>query len=225
VLRRHRPDVVGLQEALRFQLDEIGEALPQYGEVGAGRDDGERGGEYCAMLYLRDRMSVDQEGTFWLSDTPAVPGSATWGNTIPRACTWARFLDRTAARGCYVFNTHLDHASQPARELGARLIMRRIEERSPADPFLLTGDFNADEDNPVLRYLLQRSLDAFRACHPGAADAGTFHSFTGNRRGARIDYILVAPTVKVLDSRVVHDNRRGRYPSDHFPVAADVALP
>jgi endonuclease/exonuclease/phosphatase family metal-dependent hydrolase len=241
VLRRHRPEVIGLQEALRFQLDDLLAALTPYALVGVGRDDGQENGEYAAILYLSERFQVTGQGTFWLSDTPEVPGSKSWGNTIPRACTWARLRDESPGKAYYVFNTHLDHASQPARELGAELIVRRIGERSPLDPFLLMGDLNAGEDNAVVRYLKGEArdvpakpgrsapspglIDSFRALHPEAAEAGTFHSFSGNRRGARIDYILVSRSVEVLKAEIIHDHRRGRHPSDHFPVSADLSLP
>src|SRR5690606_12494158 len=98
VLRRHRPDIVGLQEALRFQIDFIREALPAYEELGVGREDGKRAGEYTVILHLKDRFSAEEQGTFWLSDTPEVPGSRTWGNRIPRICTWARFEDKRSSR-------------------------------------------------------------------------------------------------------------------------------
>ena len=77
VLREQQSDVVGLQEAQRFQRDNIRKALPEYGEVGVGRDDGKTVGEYSAILYLSDRYCADEEGTFWFSETPEIPGSKT----------------------------------------------------------------------------------------------------------------------------------------------------
>src|SRR5262245_32702418 len=68
LLRDHDPDVVGLQEALRNQLDDLARSLPAYGEIGVGRDDGKTKGEYAAILYRKDRFKVIDSGTFWLSD-------------------------------------------------------------------------------------------------------------------------------------------------------------
>ena len=116
VLRRHNPDIVGLQEALRSQIDDIRAALPQYAEIGCGRDDGKTKGEYSAILYRKDRLDVNDCGTFWLSDTPEVPGSTTWGNKITRICTWGRFIPKDPGRPFYMFNTHFDHITQYSRD-------------------------------------------------------------------------------------------------------------
>jgi endonuclease/exonuclease/phosphatase family metal-dependent hydrolase len=220
------PAVLGLQEALRFQLDEIERALPAYGEVGVGRDDGAQAGEYAAILFDRRRLAVLEQGTFWLSDTPAVPGSMTWGNRFPRVVTWARFADRVASATFYVFDTHWDHESQPSRERSARLMLERIAARAAAgDPVLVTGDFNSGEDNPAFRTLLASDLtETFRALHPSARDVRTFHAFKGDRHGDKIDAVLASPAWRTLDADIVHTSAGGRYPSDHFPVTATVVL-
>lgn len=153
VLRRHRPDVVGLQEALRFQIDQVRAAVPQYGEIGVGRDDGRTKGEYSAILYRVDRFGVDEAGTFWFSDTPNVPGSIHWGNACTRVCTWARFIDNNSDTAFYLYNVHLDHRSQPSREKSVHLLAERIHSRTRPDPVVITGDFNAGEDNPAIMYL------------------------------------------------------------------------
>jgi len=240
VLRRHDPDIVGLQEALRFQIDDIRAALPEYGEIGVGRDDGKTRGEYSAILYRKDRLDVNDSGTFWLSDTPTVPGSTSWGNQITRICTWARFVPRGPGRAFYLFNTHLDHQSQPSREKSAVLLARRIAERQRLDPVVVTGDFNAGESNPAVRYLKGAIalaagagdsaktpvalVDTFRVLHAGATDVGTFNQFKGLRSGDKIDYILTLPGVPVFEAEILHDNKDDRYPSDHFPVTAALRL-
>lgn len=238
VLRRHSPDVVGLQEALRFQIDDMRAALPQYAEIGGGRDDGKTQGEYSAILYRKDLLDLDDSGTFWLSDTPEVPGSITWGNACTRICTWGRFLRKDTGRAFYLFNTHLDHVSQFSRDRSAILLAQRIRDRKHPDPILVTGDFNAGEDNPVVRYFKGEQelpaassdlaktpivlVDTFRVLHPDAKEVGTFHSFKGGVTNSKIDYILAQPETKVLRAEILHDNRDNRYPSDHFPVITTI---
>ena len=102
VIRDYGADVVGLQEAVRFQIDDIREALPEYDETGVGRDDGTTRGEHCCILYRSDRLEVDESDTFWFSDTPEVPGSSHWGNAYIRICTWARFVEKSSGRAFYV---------------------------------------------------------------------------------------------------------------------------
>ncbi len=237
VLRAQEADVVGLQEVLRFQLDEILAALPEYGAIGAGREDGRAAGEYAAILFRLDRFDVDTGGTFWLSPTPEVPGSTGWGNQIARICTWVSLVDRAAGGAVHVFNAHLDHESQRSRALAAELIVRRIAERYSDDPVILLGDFNAGEENPVRRFLtgaIPRAApgdaedpppqivlhDAFRALHSGASEVGTYHAFAGATDGDMIDAILVSPVFDVAAARIDRTARGGRYPSDHFPVTA-----
>lgn len=220
VLAQQDADVVGLQEALRFQLDEITAALPEYRVLGVGRDDGDTLGEYAAILYRHEPFDVSEHGTFWLSPTPEVPGSTGFGNRITRICTWARFVERHGGRAFYIFNVHFDHESQPSRERAAELVARRIAERAHRDPVILLGDFNAGERNPAVRYLRERIAlrDAFRAVHPDAALVGTYHAFRGTRAGEMIDAVLVSAEWDVRDARIDRTERAGRFPSDHFPV-------
>ena len=149
VLRNHRPDCVGLQEALDYQIKAICDAVEGYGLIGVGRDDGKSKGEFSAILYRKDRFEVSESGTFWLSDTPEKPASITWGNACTRICTWARLVEKQSGRAFYMFNTHFDHVSQPSREKSAVLIVERIAARKHDEPFVLTGDFNVGEENPV----------------------------------------------------------------------------
>jgi endonuclease/exonuclease/phosphatase family metal-dependent hydrolase len=231
VVAANDADVVGLQEALKHQLDDMLARLPGYGFVGVGRDDGNGGGEYAAILYRKDRLSVAGSGTFWLSDTPEAPGSKHWGNRVVRICTWARLKDEPTGRHVYIYNAHLDHESQPAREKGARLIAQRIAERPHADPVVLMGDFNAGEENAALMTLRGRGpdaspvplVDSFRVLHPDESDVGTFHGFKGGPASPmKIDYIMVEPSSQVLSAEIDRRHENGRYPSDHFPLSARV---
>jgi endonuclease/exonuclease/phosphatase family metal-dependent hydrolase len=240
VLRRYGPDVVGLQEALRFQIDDIRAALPEYGELGVGRDDGKTEGEYSAILYRKDRLGVSESGTFWLSDTPEVCGSITWGNACTRLCTWGRFVRNGSDQAFYLFNTHLDHISQYSRERSVALLAARVRDRRHQEPVLVTGDLNAGEGNAAVRYLKGEQplngnpdgpatnpvplVDTFRLLHPDAAEVGTFNGFKGKADGDKIDYIFAQPGVEVLRAVILRDCQGDRYPSDHFPVTAALRL-
>jgi endonuclease/exonuclease/phosphatase family metal-dependent hydrolase len=229
-IQRLAPELLGLQEALRFQLDELGAALPGYREVGVGRDDGVTAGEYAAILVDTTRFEILASGTFWLSDTPEVPGSANWGNTIPRITTWARLRDRTGGPVVRVFNLHLDHQSQPSRERSVARVLEHVgTARNPFEAVLVMGDFNADEANPAYRLALEAGLrNAFRVVHPEAVAVNTFSGFRDEvpavSSGGMIDHILVAsPDWRVLDAGI--DRTRypdGRWASDHFAVWARV---
>lgn len=221
VIADEAPDVLGLQEALHHQIEFLLGRLPAYAMVGVGRDDGARAGEYSAILYRKDRLTLQEGDTFWFSDTPTVPGSTSWGNTITRICTSARFV--ADGRPFHVFNVHLDHRSQPSREKAAALLRQRVEARQPPGPFVVMGDFNAGESNPAIAVLTAGGFvrDSFRVAHPDAAPVGTATGFTyGRVDGDKIDYVFVPPGVEVLGAAIVRTERDGRYPSDHFPVTA-----
>jgi endonuclease/exonuclease/phosphatase family metal-dependent hydrolase len=229
VVREQDADVIGLQEALDSQIREIVEAVPSYAVVGVGRDDGMTKGEYSAILVRKDRFHVAEAGTFWFSDTPSVPGSTSWGNRITRICTWARLVDRDGTP-IWVFNVHLDHQSQPSRERSAELLRRRIEARSfPAEPVVVTGDFNAGEENAAVAAMIagKAFVDTFRVVHPEETQVVTFNGFKlveEGAGGAKIDYVFVQPGTDVLSAEIVRTSRDGRYPSDHFPVTARIRL-
>lgn len=228
VIRDAAPDIIGTQEALRFQLDELRRALSEYDELGVGRTDGDTVGEYAAILYRRDRLRVEEGGTFWFSGTPEVAGSMDWGANLPRICTWARFVDSESGDAFYVYNVHFDHESQESRERSAGLLLNRIAERGHPDPVIVTGDFNAGEENRAMRILLGEAgdleslhlRDSFRVVHPDAEEVGTFNGFRGTRSGPKIDAVLVSEEIEVTAAAIRHDARAGRYPSDHFPVTA-----
>ncbi len=227
VVRQHAPDVLAVQEAYQPQVDQMRLALPEYDAISVGREDGDREGEHCTLLILRARFHAERHGTFWFSETPDVPGSRHWTRVHARICTWARLVAATG-QAFYVYNLHLDHESQPARERSVQLLLNHLRRRQPADPALVMGDFNMGEDNPALAQLLTAETpqlrDTFRAVHPAAQDVGTFHEFTGQTDGDKIDYILATPEFQPLAAHILHDRWDGRYPSDHFPILAQVRL-
>jgi endonuclease/exonuclease/phosphatase family metal-dependent hydrolase len=232
LIRRNAPDFLGAQEALPDQIAYLRDALPAYGHLARSREVDPSDGEAVPLFYLQERWKLDaaEHGTFWLSDTPEVPGSRSWGNYCPRVATWGRFEEKTTGRAVYVFNVHLDHLANYARTRSAALLAQRIAGRTHPDPVILMGDFNCGASSACIRSLTDDGAklklnDTFAALHPDAKDIGTFHGFGGSTSGAKIDYILTLPGPRVLDARILHDNCEGRYPSDHFPVIATVSLP
>ncbi len=243
ILSRHAPDIAGLQEALRHQADQIQADLPSMAWVGVGRDDGLDAGEFSPIFYRRDRFELIDSGTFWLSDTPARPGSRTWGNTLPRICTWAVLRDQRTGRTFRVYNTHLDHQSQESRERSAALMAADIQSRAlPGESVILMGDFNAGERSRVVRFLTGKLaspleerlpgpaswtglIDTFRYVEPEASFVGTFNAWRSGpeaERGDKIDYILVDHSLTPVRALIDRSRPGGRHASDHWVVVATV---
>jgi endonuclease/exonuclease/phosphatase family metal-dependent hydrolase len=241
VLEDQQPDVVGLQEALGFQINQITATVAGYISIGVGRDDGKTKGEYTALLYRTDRFSVQDSDTFWLSETPHVVASMSWNTACTRICTWALFKDKISKRTFYVYNLHLDHVSQEARKKGVKLVLDRIAQRKTLAPAFVTGDFNAGEKNPAITQIKEPAfkvktnataspktvhlVDTFRAVHPDAKPVGTFNGFRGAATGQKIDYVFAMDHLNILTADILRMHRSGRYPSDHFPVTTTVRWP
>ncbi len=222
LIRRKLPDVLGVQEALAFQVDALSEAMPGYGWVGVGRDDGERAGEFAPIFYNTDKLRLIKSGTFWLSETPEVPGSVSYGNTIPRICTWATFesLHGSFPRKFDVANVHLDHQSAESRLMSMKQIAQKLDSGDRA--WIVMGDFNCTPDSaPVAELLSTGWIDSADE----ESDVGTFHGFTGEADGRRIDMILIPDRCEAIESEVITiGGEKGIWPSDHYPVRAIVNL-
>ena len=226
------PDVIGLQEALRHQINDIKKVATAYSEYGVGRDDGKSRGEHCTILYLKKRFTLDKKdcGTFWFSDTPEKIASKSWGNEIPRICTWARLIHKKTGKGFYLYNVHYDHQSQSSRIGASNLIIERISNRKQSnEPIILMGDFNAAEKNPAITVFKEEPLklvDTFRVVKPDEKMAKTFHGFRGGSfMGGKIDHVFILPkTAKVRSAEIVRFNKDEKYLSDHYPVRAKLSF-
>jgi len=93
VIRFHKADLIGVQEAQYNQLQDLEKLLPDFAWCGTGRD-GENRGEFSAILYRKSRFKLLETKTFWLSETPETPGSKGWDANFPRIVTWAKFQDQ-----------------------------------------------------------------------------------------------------------------------------------
>ena len=235
VIRSNEPLVFGIQEGLHSMLLDLEKRLPEYSWFGEGRNGGEggEGGEYSAVFYRKDRIELLEHGQFWLSGTPDVPGSVGWDARITRICTWGLLQEVSSGSRFLFFNTHLDHVGEAARLHGAALIVRFMKEHRAKwkVPALLTGDMNAVPDSPPIRFLRgERATDGVSSDLSDAylraegTIGRTFHGFKGSTEGEPIDYIFASPGFAVLSVKVDRTRPGGRYPSDHYPVIAEVRL-
>ena len=216
------PDVLGVQEALHRQITDLEKELPDYAWVGVGRDDGQKAGEYSPLFYLKEKFELLTQGTFWLSETPQIPGSMSWETACTRVCTWARLKKKSNGKIITVFNTHWDHRSQKARENSAKAILSHLK-KPDLGQVILMGDFNATETNPAIKTLTDFGLtNSFLSLHHASENRNTFHPWNGKTAGRRtIDHIFVSGTPRITKSWIEHHHRKGepsQWPSDHFPV-------
>ncbi len=232
-IRLFDPDLLGLQEAVGFQVDFLRENLPHMSFHGAGRDDGQQRGEYVPVFFRTRRFAMTDSGHFWLSTTPETPGSRGWDAQLPRMVSWVLVEDRLASYRPFVFaNTHFDHRGPQARIESARLIRQQAGALLGQMPAILTGDFNCTEDDNPYAILVggqefggERAFDTYRVIHPQRfPDEVTFNGWAHARAGKRIDWIVHTPGWITLNAFIDYTNDGGRLPSDHYPVGAVLRL-
>lgn len=224
LIERESPDVIGTQEGLYGQLRDLAADLPAYDWIGLGREGGSRG-EFMAVFYRKDRFEPVAFDHFWLSDTPDVIGSATWGNRFKRMVTWVRLRERSTGREIEFWNTHFDHEVEAARQKAAALLRTRLAAVAAEVPLVLVGDFNCLAGrSAAYTELTERAglTDAFLAAVRRTNDGlNTFHGYEPPRRdGERIDWILARRPAAVPEAAILDYAEDGRTPSDHFPVTA-----
>ena len=193
-----QPEIFGTQEVLVDQLHDLMKGLDNYGYIGVGRDDGKEKGEYAAIFYKKNQLSLLDSGNFWLSPTPE-RASLGWDAACIRICTWGKFQDKVSGKQFYFFNTHMDHVGTVARRESARLILKRINQLSKGLPTILTGDFNVDQTDEI--YQIFSNSGVLRDCYTNALQrmtpTGTWNDFMQDSRSkSRIDHIFVSSDFK-----------------------------
>ncbi len=224
-INTYSPTIFGVQEGLKPQLDYLEKQLEAYTYFGVGRDDGKAAGEYTAIFYDSTKVKQLDKGTFWLSPTPLKP-SMGWDAAIKRICTYGLFEDLASEDRFFVFNTHFDHKGDRARWESAQLIVSKIKEINPNQlPVVLMGDFNLEPASRGIQLILETFSDTHIAAGDNATGPqGTYNGFNTQKPVTRrIDYIFFDATqFQVVKSAIVSEVKNGRYPSDHFPVYAEL---
>ena len=226
----YEADFIGMQEVLHHQLVYLKDNLNGYDYIGVGRDDGKEAGESSCIFYKKDRYTVVQQSTFWLSPTPDVPSKG-WDAALNRVCTYGLFLNNKTKQYVWVFNTHFDHIGKIARKESAGMLLKAVDSIAGKTTAIVTGDFNAfpadepiriivDEQNPLH---LTDSKPLSIEGHYGPT--GTFNGFTSKESSNDpIDYIFFNLFVKVYKHATLSQSWGGRFSSDHFPEWAKILV-
>lgn len=231
LLKKEKPDLLGLQEALWYQYEEIDSAISGYSSVSRGRDDGRRQGEMNSVFYNINRFDLVRDSTFWLSETPDRPGSKGWGASLPRIVTWVELKDKKYQKTLYYFNTHFAHDSDSARIMSAGILLRAVKRIAGKNMFIITGDFNMTPESraysvltekPDSRGILQDSYLISQTKPEGPAY--TNNGFRDRPGRSRIDYVFVKKGIKVLSAAVIVKKEGPIFVSDHWPYKVVISL-
>ncbi len=239
-IRRFAPQVIGMQEAISEQIEYLASALPDYRWLGIDRrlNGGQGLSEHTPIFYKHDELTPIESGNFWLTETPDVP-------PVPRSAadrrrggrrrrgggrivTWARFHHIATGRAVYVFNTHLSPRRGQGQIDALNLILERVGAVPAGSAVIVLGDFNnVAEESDLWQTATSHGLDdAWVLADERRGPAATWSNFgPPNDWGAgRIDWILVGGPIGVRSVETVLHNDGGRYPSDHYPVAARLEI-
>ncbi len=220
IIKKYSPDTFGLQEAHYRWMNYLCKALPEYDYVGVGRENGKRLGEFSPVFYKKDKYEVIEKGNFWLSETPDKPGKG-WDAACVRICSYAVLKDKLTGEKFAHFNTHLDHVGPVAQSEGAKMIADRAAAFNGV-PTVVTGDFNVTPESEAYKTITAAGFEDARYISPETDDLGTFHNF--GKCSDIIDFIFVKYGFGSVSFKTVTDLSDGKFPSDHYPVIAELKL-
>ena len=239
IIRAQKPDLICFQEVLREQMADLEKGLPTHGGYGFegpemdARMVGYGGIAKNPVFYSRERYELVTAGGFWLSETPHIAGSLSWESARARHVNWVRLRDRSTKKQFRLLSTHLDHVSQRAREEQIKLILADAATYAADFPQILGGDLNASAANAVVKLVLDAGWTNSHTASPEPRDMdNTTHGFledkaakseAAQKRGP-IDFILTRGPIATRSWKIIRDSREGRYPSDHYFIAAEVTI-
>lgn len=225
LIKFHEFEIFGVQEAFKEQLNDMSAQLPDFKYIGVGRDDGADKGEHSSIFYDTKRFEVSKSGTFWLSPTDTEKPNKGWDAALPRICTWGIFKDKSNGKKFIFMNTHFDHVGIEARRESAKLILAKAKEFAKDLPLILTGDFNIDETNEAYFTLAKSGVvqDVYDLAKIKYEPNSSFNAWGKNiQEKARIDHIFITKPFTVRKYGILTDTYMGKFPSDHFPVIAEL---
>ncbi len=223
VITQSGAGIIGLQEVTPEQKKYLARAMKGYGNYGVGRDNGSNKGEHCLILYKESLYELLDSGTFWLSETPNVPGSKSWDAAITRIASWAKFREKASGREFYFYNTHFDHKGELARYQAMLVLKEHLYATAKGFRVIVAGDFNFRPDSKPYTLIDTDAggpamYDSYEKAIQKDGELTCCGFEVNGKPCSRIDYILVDYATSVKSYKVITESRNGHYPSDHLPV-------
>ncbi|MEE1320061.1 MAG: endonuclease/exonuclease/phosphatase family protein [Acutalibacteraceae bacterium] len=226
MLKVYMPDSFGVQECTPRWKRIIKRAVgDKYASVGRARDFYGPFTEYSSIYYLKDKYNLIDSGTFWLSETPDKAYTKSFNSMCYRIATWAVLENKETGERYTHINTHLDHKLDSTRDAQMKVLIEQVLKITGEGKVVMTGDFNAYEDSSVYAVACE-SFDDTKYIAKNTDKGPTFTKYgtkEDNGRGA-IDFIFVSKGVKAESYKIIRNTVEGIYPSDHFPIVADIYI-
>ena len=236
IIKAQKPDLIGFQEVLKVQADDLKKAMPDYGCFGFEGPEMDINPETYngiaknIIMYAKKRYEMQSAGCYWLSETPEIGGSKSWNTARARHVNWLRLKEKNTGKEFRVMTVHLDHKEQEARNKQGEMLVRESNQYLSEFPQLLIGDFNVTAANPVYSIITAGGWkDTYTAIHGDKDPGATFHNFEGAaypkaKTNGRIDFIFTKGQIKIWNSKIIYDQLDGIYPSDHFFLLSEISF-
>lgn len=170
------------------------------------------------IFYRKDRLEPVEQGWFFFSETPGAIYSRSFDGSYPAFASWAEFRLRETGGTLRVIDLHLDHASRENRRRSAELVAARVAGWiAEGRAVVLAGDLNARAGSDLHARLEAAGL-AFLP-----VEGASFHFDRGLNLYGAIDHIAHSPDFAPAGPAMVYRERPGGvWPTDHYPVVADL---
>ncbi|RZM29962.1 MAG: endonuclease/exonuclease/phosphatase family protein [Pedobacter sp.] len=227
LIRFHEYDVLGTQEGKKNQIDDLAKFLPEYSYYGLGRDDGKDAGEHSTIFYKKEKFKLLDKGSFWLSETPDIPGKGWDATCCNRICSWVYLQEIKTGKRFYYFNAHFDHQGQVARIESSKLVVKKIKEIANGAAAIFTGDLNGGQDSDWYLTLANSGFltDSYKQVKHPYVNNSSFNDWGKQVDGYEIiDHVFLTKAFTAKRWGVLTDTYHGKYPSDHFPILVDVEM-
>lgn len=236
VIKAQKPDVIGFQEVLKVQFEDLKNSLKDYhginfdGPEMDAHKEGYHGIAKNPIFYSKSRFDLVAAGSYWLSETPLVAGSMSWGTARARNMSWVRLYDKITKKEFRFLSLHLDHLSNEAKLAQINLVLEESAQYPNDFPQILVGDFNAKQTSKVIQSVLNSGWkDSFVEANGNVNPGATVHSFKGlddpkKEKRNKIDFIFTKANIEAISSKVIRDEYKGIYPSDHYFVSASLEI-
>jgi len=226
LIEHYHPDFLGIQEGLLNQVEYIKNNTSNYAMIGIGRENGDKKGEFSAIFYDINAYELLEQNTFWLSDNPDTI-SIGWDAVLERICTYGKFKNKITKEVIYIFNTHFDHIGKKAREMSARLILKKVSDITlESSKVIVMGDLNSEPQSETVKIFKTKLSDGKEVTKKKFyGPFGTFNGFDINSIvKRRIDYIFIK-NLNVNSYQHIDDKRLNNFwVSDHLPVLITVSM-
>ena len=219
-IRNANPAALAIQEALLEQLEYIEEHFPKYKKIGEHRS-GNTKGEFSGLLIDTTKLEILGEGQLWLSEKPDEISKG-WDAALNRTATWVTVrMVGTSGPSMLLWSTHFDHRGKEARLESAKLLVAKTNELTDGKilPIAILGDFNFTPESMPFQVFIENGYKPAVEINSGG---GTFHKFTGQTDGKRIDYIFLNTKWTTKHAEILRPRKKGKSASDHDPIVAVV---